>query len=105
MPVGGKPVLLRMAVQRLECKDCGHVCQEHVHFAAPQTTFTRRLAKYAVELCRMAPIKSVAAHLNLSWNTVKEMVKGYLERNYSKPDISGLRVIGIDTVPKSVSTR
>lgn len=44
----------------------------------------------------MAPIKSVAAHLNLSWNTVKEMVKGYLERNYSKPDISGLRVIGID---------
>ena len=96
VPVGGKPVLLRMAVQRLECKDCGHVCQEHVHFAAPQTTFTRRLAKYAVELCRMAPIKSVAAHLNLSWNTVKEMVKGYLERNYSKPDISGLRVIGID---------
>ena len=96
VPVGGKPVLLRMAVQRLECKDCGHVCQEHIHFAAPQTTFTRRLAKYATELCRMAPIKSVAAHLNLSWNTVKEMVKGYLELNYSKPDISGLKVIGID---------
>jgi transposase len=27
---------------------------------------------------------------------VKEMVKGYLERNYSKPDISDLKVIGID---------
>ncbi len=49
VPVGGKPVVLRMAV-----------------------------------------------HLNLSWNTVKEMVKGYLERNYSKPDISDLKVIGID---------
>ena len=96
VPVGGKPMVLRMRVQRLECKDCGHVCQEHVHFAAQQTTYTRRLAKYAVELCRIAPIKSVAMHLNLSWNTVKEMVKDYLERNYSKPDITGLKVIGID---------
>lgn len=96
VPVGGKPVVLRMTVQRLECKDCGHVCQEHIHFAAQQTAYTRRLARYAVELCRIAPIKSVAAHLNLSWNTVKEMVKGYLERNYSKPDISDLKVIGID---------
>ena len=96
VPVGGKPMVLRMRVQRLECKDCGHVCQEHIHFAAQQTTYTRRLAKYAVELCRIAPIKSVAMHLNLSWNTVKEMVKDYLERNYSKPDITGLKVIGID---------
>ena len=96
VPVGGKPMVLRMRVLRLECKDCGHVCQEHIHFAAQQTTYTRRLAKYAVELCRIAPIKSVAMHLNLSWNTVKEMVKDYLERNYSKPDITGLKVIGID---------
>lgn len=96
VPVGGKPVVLRMTVQRLECKDCGCVCQEHIHFAAQQTTFTRHLARYAVELCRMASIKSVAAHLKLSWNTVKEMVKGYLERTYSKPDISDLKVIGID---------
>lgn len=96
VPVGGKPMVLRMRVQRLECKDCGHVCQEHIHFAAQQTAYTRRLAKYAVELCRIAPIKSVAIHLNLSWNTVKEMVKDYLERNYSKPDITGLKVIGID---------
>ena len=48
VPVGGKPMVLRMRVQRLECKDCGHVCQEHIHFAAQQTTYTRRLAKYAV---------------------------------------------------------
>ncbi len=96
VPVGGKPVVLRMTVQRLECKDCGCVCQEHIHFAAQQTTFARHMARYAVELCRMASIKSVAAHFNLSWNTVKEMVKGYLERTYSKPDISDLKVIGID---------
>lgn len=72
------------------------MCQEHILFAAQQATYTRRLAKYAVGLCRMASIKSVAAHLNLSWNTVKDMVKDYLERNYSKPDMSDLKVIGID---------
>lgn len=96
VPVGGKPVELCMTVQRLECKHCHHVIQEHIHFADPQTTYTHRLARYAVDLCRMASIKSVAAHLNLSWNTVKEMVKDYLQRHYSKPDISGVRVIGID---------
>ena len=85
-----------MTVQRHECKHCRLVIQEHIHFADPQTGYTHRLAVYAVDLCRMASIKSVAAHLNLSWNTVKEMVKGYLQRHYSKPDISGLRVIGID---------
>ena len=96
VPVGRKPVVLCMRVQRLECKHCHHVSQEHIQFADPQTTYTHRLAGYAVDLCRMASIKSVAAHLNLSWNTVKEMVKGYLQRHYSKPDISGLKVIGID---------
>ena len=96
VPVGGKPVVLSMTVQRLECKHCHHVIQEHIHFADPQTTYTHRLARYAVDLCRMASIKSVSSQLNLSWNTVKEMVKAYLQRHYSKPDITGLRAIGID---------
>lgn len=47
-PVGGKLVLLRMAVQRHESKDSGHVSHEHVHFAAPPPTITMRQAKYAV---------------------------------------------------------
>ena len=74
--------------------------QEHIHFADPQTTYTHRLTRYAVDLCRMASIKSVAARLNLSWNTVKEMVKAYLQRHYFKPIISGLRAIGIDVSSK-----
>ena len=32
----------------------------------------------------------------MSWNTVKEIVKSYLHRHYSKPDLSTLRHIGID---------
>ena len=66
VPIGGKPVVLRMKVQRLECKCCLHVSQEHIHFAEPQTTYTHRLARYAVDLSWMATTKSVAAHLELS---------------------------------------
>ncbi|MBQ7062985.1 MAG: transposase family protein [Bacteroidales bacterium] len=51
VPVGGMPMVQRMMVQRLECKDCGHVCQEHIHFAAQQATFTRHLVKYIVVYC------------------------------------------------------
>lgn len=33
VPIGLKPVYLKMQVQRLECKDCGVVRQEHLSFA------------------------------------------------------------------------
>ena len=96
VPVGGKPVTIRMKVQRLECKGCGHVCQEHIHFADGKTSYTRRMGRYVADLCRICTITAAAATLGMSWNTVKEIVKAFLQRHYSKPDLSSLKHIGID---------
>lgn len=96
VPVGGKPVTIRMKVQRLECKECGHVCQEHIHFADDRTGYTHRMKRYVADLCRICTLTAAAAMLGMSWNTVKEIVKTFLHRHYSKPDLSSLRHIGID---------
>lgn len=96
VPVGGKPVTIRMKVQRLECKECGHVCQEHIHFADDKTGYTHRMKRYVADLCRICTLTAAAAMLGMSWNTVKEIVKTFLHRHYSKPDLSVLKHIGID---------
>ena len=99
VPVGGSPVIIRMKVQRLECKDCGHVCQEHIHFADEKAGYTHRMKRFVADLCRICTIKAAASMLGMSWNTVKEIVKSYLHRHYSKPDLSTLRHIGIRKFP------
>lgn len=96
VPVGGKPVKVRMKVQRLECKECGHVCQEHIHFADSMAGYTHRMKRYVSDLCRICTITAAAMMLGMSWNTVKEIVKAFLHRHYSRPDLSTLRHIGID---------
>ena len=96
VPVGSKPVVVRMKVQRLECKECGSVSQEHIHFAKPGRSYTRRMATFVVDLSRAMTLKAVSAFTGLSWNTVKEIVETYLERHYSRPDLSEVTVIGID---------
>ena len=49
-----------------------------------------------VDLMNLMTISEVAAYLKLSWNTVKDIHKNYLEHNYAYPDISKVRYIGID---------
>ena len=41
-------------------------------------------------------LQDVANHLNVSWDTVKEIHSIYLERHYSPPSLKGVVNIGID---------
>ena len=96
VPIGSKPVILEMKVQRVECKDCLCIRQENVHFVTGKRSYTNRLARLVVELSRLGTIKDVARFLHLSWDTVKDIQKRYLHRHYSHPDLSKLEYIGID---------
>lgn len=96
VPIGSKQVILEMKVQRLECRDCHAIRQEHIHFVTGKRAYSNKLARLVVELCRLGTIKDVAKHLHLSWDTVKDIQKRYLYRNYNNPDISRVRHIGID---------
>ena len=96
VPIGGRPIILSKTVQRIQCRHCGCTVQEAIPFAKEKCQYTKRLAKYAQELCRHMPVKAVADHLGLSWNTVKDINKEYLRRRYGKPNLDNLKIIGID---------
>ena len=96
IPIGIKPVILEMKVQRIACRDCHCIRQENVHFTTGKRSYTHRLARLAVELSRIGTIKDVAHFLHLSWDTVKDIQKRYLQRHYGNPDLSKLEYIGID---------
>lgn len=96
LPMGNRPITLRMTVQRIRCNHCGCTIQEHIPFAWAKCQYTKRLAVYIQSLCQYMTIKAVADHLGMSWNTVKEINKEYLRRKYGKPGLDGLKYIGID---------
>ena len=96
LPMGNRPITLRKTVQRIYCSHCGCTVQEEIPFAKGKCQYTKKLGRYIQDLCMYMTIKSVADHLGMSWNTVKEINKGRLKRKYGRPDLHGLRIIGID---------
>ena len=96
MPIGSRPVILEMTVQRLECKDCGAVQQENIHFVRGKERYSYRMKRYVLDLCRIGTIADVARLVHMSWDTVKDILKAELGRRYTRPNLGGLRHIGID---------
>ena len=96
VPIGVRPIILEMTVQRLECKDCGAVQQERIHFVRGKERYTCRMRRFVLELCKIGTMADVAKFVQMSWDTVKDILKTELGRKYSRPDLCGLRYIGID---------
>lgn len=98
LPIGGKKVIIRMKVQRYKCKseECDYDQQENIPFATGCRSYTHRFAKYVVDLLRGMTLQDVANHLNVSWDTVKEIHSLYLQRHYCPPSLKGVKNIGID---------
>jgi transposase len=72
VPIGSKPVLIVMAVQRVLCLVCHVLRQITIDFADPRRSYTRQFERYALELSRHMTIKDVAAHLNVNWDVIKD---------------------------------
>jgi len=98
VPMGGKPVFFQLDVQRVQCHVCNAVRQVRLGFADPRRTYTRGFERYAVGLLRHVTIKDVAAHLGVSWDTIKDIQKRRLRRRFSRPKLKHLRRIAIDEI-------
>lgn len=96
IPVGSKSTLLDVLIHRICCKDCGCIRRENLHFVTGKRAYTNRFSRLVVELSRIGTIQDVARFLHLSWDTVKDIQKRYLQRHYGVPDLTGLEYIGID---------
>lgn len=98
IPIGAKPVLIQFKVPRVLCFACGQARQVKLGFADPKKRYTRSFERYALELSRHMTIQDVANHLQVSWDTIKEIQARSLRRRFGKPKLSKLRQIAIDEI-------
>ncbi len=98
LPIGGKPVRLRMTVPRVLCRTCFAERQVKIGFADPKKSYTRSFARYAIELAQMMTLADVARHLQISWDTAKGIVGDDLQRRFAKPKLRSLKRIAIDEI-------
>jgi transposase len=98
LPIGKKQIILVVIIQRVLCKECGCLKQINLGFANPKKRYTRAFARYVLELSKHMTIHDVANHLNVSWDTVKDIQKEYLLRHFSKPKLAHLKQIAVDEI-------
>jgi len=98
IPIGSKPVQIQFKVPRVMCFACGQVRQVKLRFADPKKRYTRSFARYALDLSRHMTIHDVAKHLQVSWDTIKEIQADSLQRRFGKPKLHKLRQIAIDEI-------
>jgi transposase len=98
LPIGSKPVLIEFKVPRLRCFNCHHVRQVKLSFADPGKHYTRSFERYALDLSRHMTIKDVAEHLQVGWDTIKDMQAKNLQRRFGKPKLHDLKEIAIDEI-------
>ena len=98
IPIGCKPVQLRFEVPRVLCFDCGLTRQVKLGFADPKKRYTRSFERYALELSRRMTIQDVATHLQVSWDTIKEIQSRSLTQRFGKPKLRKLKQIAIDEI-------
>jgi transposase len=98
LPIGKTPVLIELPVQRLWCGGCGKTRQAKVAFADQRRGYTHSFARYALDLSRHTTVKDAACHLGVSWDTIKDIQKGYLHRHFKKPRLKHLKHLAIDEI-------
>src|SRR3954462_3103535 len=98
VPIGSRATFVVLPIPRVECQVCGVVRQVKVPFADPRRSYTKAFERYALELGRRMTIRDVAIHLDVSWDTIKEIQKRDLSRRYAKPKLKHLRHLAIDEI-------
>lgn len=97
LPIGSKRTYLCLTIQRYYCKDCKHAWQGDIPFTRGERSYTFKFSRYVIELMSLGlTIKEVSKHLQISWDTIKEIHKAYLHQHYANPSFKHVKHIGID---------
>ena len=98
LPIGRRTTAVVLPIPRVECTACGRVRQVKVPFADPRRSYTKSFERYVLELSRSMTIRDVAHHLDIGWDTVKDIQKRDLSRRFAKPKLKHLRALAIDEI-------
>lgn len=77
LPILDMQTVLVVHRRRVACATCGPKL-EQVEWLAPYSRVTKRLAECVARLCEVMPIRHVASHFGLGWETVKTIHKRWL---------------------------
>ena len=80
---------------RVACATCGPKV-EHLPWLDKYARVTARLADSVARLCKVLPVKHVAAFYGLGWDAVKAIDKAHLEAALGEPDVSTLTLLAMD---------
>jgi transposase len=105
VPIGRKPTSVTLDVARVWCPVCDTVRQVKIGFADPKKRYTRSFERYALDLSRHMTIQDVAEHLQVSWDTIKDIQASHLKRRFGKPKLHKLKQIAIDEIAVSKGQR
>jgi transposase len=84
--------------RKVVCPNCHGIYIEDMDLFHPYLRVTNRFACYVYHLCKILTVSQVSKHLGLDWKTVKNIDKYYLEKDYGKPDLKGLRILAVDEI-------
>jgi transposase len=98
LPIGSRPAVIELPVQRLWCAGCGKTRQARITFADQRRGYTHSFERYVLDLSRHMTVKDVAGHLGVGWDTVKDIQKRNLTRRFRKPRLKHLRHLAIDEI-------
>src|SRR5664279_3055806 len=105
VPIGLKPTFVTLRVARVNCLACDTVRQVKIGFADPKKGYTRSFERYALQLSKHMTIDDVAKHLQVSWDTIKDIQANNLKHRFGKPKLHKLKQIAIDEIAVSKGHR
>jgi len=98
LPFGRKHSAIVLQVPRVHCRDCKTLRQVKISFAEEHRRCTRFFERYVLDLLLSMTCQDVAKHLGLSWDTVRDIEKRRLKRDFEKPPLKDVTHIAIDEI-------
>ena len=97
VPLWGIAVVLRYAMRRVNCADCG-IKVEKVPWAHGKSPLTRSYSWFLCVGARRLPWEEVAVLFGTTWNRVYAAVQWAVDYGLAHRDLSGIKALGIDEV-------
>lgn len=98
LPLGGRPVCLKVRVFQYECEHCGRTWTPHSPIVAEGTWVTTRLLDRLVELVGRSDVAGAAAFFGIPASTVGRWYYEHLEHQRTAAETAAepIRSLGID---------
>jgi transposase len=98
LPTGTRKNYAQLNIPRVYCPQCEKLRQIELGFADEYRPHSQAFERYVRDLCAIMTISDVARWLGISWATVKEIHKRYLDEKYGEPSLKRLTNLAIDEI-------